>query len=128
MCRIWPTTVTDEDVAPLQARIQELRDLYGEVYTGHQAKRLMCTGIAAVIETGCRLCGGVTILLDEVVQAESVHQQGRFDFTLKHGDKRIAIVAARHDGIKQGMAEMVAGLKALADVKRVDTAYGIVTN
>ncbi|KAF1318183.1 Camk/camkl protein kinase, partial [Globisporangium splendens] len=58
----------------------------------------------------------------------NVHVEGRFEFVLKRGSRRISIVEAKRDDIEQGMVRNLMSLEALCDVEGLDVAYGIVTN
>jgi hypothetical protein len=118
--------VPDKVVEQLHARLAQLRKLYGDIYTGKEAKRQLF--IVAVIEAVCILLGDVTILVEEDVKGKNVRVHGRFEFVLKRGRKRISIVEAKRDDIPQGIAQNVAGLEALCDVEGLERTFGIVTN
>jgi len=119
-------TVPDKVVEQLHARLAQLRQVYGDIYTGKEAKRQLF--IVAVIEAVCLLLGDVTILVEEDVIGKNVRVHGRFEFVLKRGRKRISIVEAKRDDIPQGIAQNVAGLEALCDVEGLERTFGIVTN
>ncbi|GMF65756.1 unnamed protein product [Phytophthora lilii] len=118
--------VPDKVVEQLHARLAQLRKLYGDIYTGKEAKRQLF--IVAVIEAVCLMLGDVTILVKEDVIGKNVRVHGRFEFVLKRGRKRISIVEAKRDDIPQGIAQNVAGLEALCDVEGLERTFGIVTN
>ncbi|ETN01873.1 hypothetical protein PPTG_16948 [Phytophthora nicotianae INRA-310] len=104
-------------------RIAQTHKLYGEVYTGTDAKRKMF--IAAVLEAVCLLLGDVEILCEEEVNGKNVRVHSQFEFVLKRGPKRISIVEAKRDNIEQGLAQKITGLEVLADVEGLEQTFGI---
>ncbi|RAW20651.1 hypothetical protein PC110_g22906 [Phytophthora cactorum] len=123
---LQPSDIPDADIALLLARIVDLRELYGQISDGKEAKRLFF--IAPILETVSRLLGNVRILVEEDVVGKNVLLKGRFEFVLKRGTKRISIVEAKREDMLQGVVQNVTGLEALADVENLTVAYGIVTN
>ncbi|CAK4364588.1 unnamed protein product [Aphanomyces euteiches] len=118
--------IPDADIQLLLARIHDLRDLYGQVTDGKEAKRLFF--IAPILETVSRLIKDVRILVEEDVAGKNVLLNGRFEFVLKRGKKRISLVEAKREDMLQGLVQNVTGLEALADVENLSVTYGIVTN
>ncbi|CAK4279916.1 unnamed protein product [Aphanomyces euteiches] len=118
--------IPDADIQLLLARIRDLRDLYGQVTDGKEAKRLFF--IAPILETVSRLIKDVRILVEEDVAGKNVLLNGRFEFVLKRGKKRISLVEAKREDMLQGLVQNVTGLEALADVENLSVTYGIVTN
>ncbi|CAK4496314.1 unnamed protein product, partial [Aphanomyces euteiches] len=118
--------IPDTDIQLLLARIHDLRDLYGQVTDGKEAKRLFF--IAPILETVSRLIKDVRILVEEDVAGKNVLLNGRFEFVLKRGKKRISLVEAKREDMQQGLVQSVTGLEALADVENLSVTYGIVTN
>ncbi|KAG9398846.1 hypothetical protein AC1031_014164 [Aphanomyces cochlioides] len=118
--------IPDADIQLLLARIHDLRDLYGQVTDGKEAKRLFF--IAPILETVSRLIKDVRILVEEDVAGKNVLLNGRFEFVLKRGKKRISLVEAKREDMQQGLVQSVTGLEALADVENLSVTYGIVTN
>ncbi|KAI9980317.1 hypothetical protein PInf_026446 [Phytophthora infestans] len=121
-----PSDVPDADIDLLLARIVDLRKLYGEVTDGKEAKRLLF--IAPILETVSRLLGDVQILVEEDVNGKNVLVKGRFEFVLKRGNKKVFIVEAKREDMRQGVVQNVTGLESLADVEELSVIYGIVTN
>ncbi|CAK4178148.1 unnamed protein product, partial [Aphanomyces euteiches] len=70
----------------------------------------------------------VRILVEEDVAGKNVLLNGRFEFVLKRGKKRISLVEAKREDMLQGLVQNVTGLEALADVENLSVTYGIVTN
>ncbi|KAL7994666.1 hypothetical protein Plhal703r1_c51g0155621 [Plasmopara halstedii] len=103
------SAVPQKVVEELRDRLMQVRKLYGDVYSGKEAKRQVF--IMAIIEAVCLMLGDATIL-----------------FVLKRGKKRVSIVEAKRDDIPQGIAQNVAGLEALSDVEGLERTLGIVTN
>ncbi|KAG1709669.1 hypothetical protein DVH05_020325 [Phytophthora capsici] len=113
-------------VEALRDRLMQVRKLYGDVYSGKEAKRQVF--IVAIIEAVCLMLGDATILVEEEVKGKNVLVHGRFEFVLKRGKNRVSIVEAKRDDIPQGIAQNVAGLEALSDVEGLERTLGIVTN
>ncbi|KAL8018633.1 hypothetical protein Plhal710r2_c018g0076831 [Plasmopara halstedii] len=120
------SAVPQKVVEELRDRLMQVRKLYGDVYSGKEAKRQVF--IMAIIEAVCLMLGDATILVEEDVKGKNVHVHGRFEFVLKRGKKRVSIVEAKRDDIPQGIAQNVAGLEALSDVEGLERTLGIVTN
>ena len=80
-----------------------------------------------LIHVSC-LVQKVQILVEENVVGKRVHANGRFEFVLRCGTKRVGIVEAKKDDMDQGMAQSLVGCEALADVEQLDSVFGIVTN
>ncbi|KAF0685299.1 hypothetical protein As57867_022709, partial [Aphanomyces stellatus] len=100
---------------------------FGRIFSGKEAKRLFF--IAPILAYVSYLFGGnVQILVEVNVVGEKVHTNGRFEFVLRRGSKRICIVEAMKDDMDQGLAQNLVGCEALADVEQLDVVYGIVTN
>ncbi|CAK4076225.1 unnamed protein product [Aphanomyces euteiches] len=116
----------DSAIELLLARIRDLRELYGQISDGNEAKRLFF--IAPILETVSRLVGDVRILVEEDVVGRNVLLKGRFQFVLKRCIERISIVQAKREDMLQGVVQNLTGLEALADVEDLPVAYGIVTN
>ncbi|KAL7680637.1 hypothetical protein Plhal304r1_c064g0151901 [Plasmopara halstedii] len=123
---LQPSDIPDADIELLLARIRDLRELYGKISNGKEAKRLIF--IAPILETVSRLLGDFRILVEEDVVERYVLLKGRFEFVLKRGTKRISIVEAKREDMLQGVVQNVTGLEALADVEDLTVTYGIVTN
>nr|AGV79330.1 crinkler [Phytophthora capsici] len=123
---LQPSDIPDADIELLLARIRDLRELYGQISDGKEAKRLFF--IAPILETVSRLLKNVRILVEEDVVGKNVLLKGRFEFVLKRGTKRISLVEAKREDMLQGMVQNVTGLEALADVEDLTETYGIVTN
>ncbi|KAL7678694.1 hypothetical protein Plhal304r1_c094g0172891 [Plasmopara halstedii] len=123
---LQPSDIPDADIELLLARIRDLRELYGQISDGKEAKRLFF--IAPILETVSRLLKNVRILVEEDVVGKNVLLKGRFEFVLKRGTKRISLVEAKREDMLQGMVQNVTGLEALADVEDLTVTYGIVTN
>ncbi|KAK1936968.1 hypothetical protein P3T76_009746 [Phytophthora citrophthora] len=123
---LQPSDIPDADIELLLARIVDVRELYGQISDGKEAKRLFL--IAPILETVSRLLKNVRILVEEDVVGKNVLLKGRFEFVLKRGTKRISLVQAKREDMLQGLVQNVTGLEALADVEDLSVVYGIVTN
>lgn len=108
---LQPSDIPDADIELPLARIRDLRELYGKISNGKEAKRLFF--IAPILETVSRLLKNVRILVEEDVVGKNVLLKGRFEFVLKRGTKRISLVQAKREDMLQGMVQNVTGLEAL---------------
>jgi len=70
----------------------------------------------------------VRLLVEENVNGRQVQANGRFEFVICRGDKRIGIVEAKKDDMEQGMAQNLLGCEVLSDVEQLPVVFGIVTN
>ncbi|CAG8621580.1 3106_t:CDS:2 [Paraglomus occultum] len=98
----------------------------GVISTGKEAKRLHF--IAPVLILVCCKLDNVEILVEEDMDGKNVQVNGRFEFIIQRGGKRVCIVEAKKDDIEQGMAQDLLGCEAVADIERLNCVYGIVTN
>jgi hypothetical protein len=62
------------------------------------------------------------------LNGDFLQAQGHFEFVLRRGDKRICIVEAKKDDMRQGMAKDLLGYEVAAEIGQLDLVYGIVTN
>jgi hypothetical protein len=100
---------------------------FGTIVTGKEAKRLHF--LAPIFVCVCSLLGGdVQILAEETIEGKRVHADGSFEFVIRCGNKRICIVEAKKDNLRQGMAQNLIGCETLADVDGLNIVYGIFTN
>ena len=126
-CIIKPeASITDEDVAPLHARLTDLIKVYRDVITCKQVLRLFY--VAAVMEHVSLMLGDVEIRADQNVKGERVHVQGHFELLLKRGAKKLAVVVDRDGDTVRGMELLLPGLEALADVDQRQVTIGVATS
>ena len=98
----------------------------GEIITGKEAKRLYF--IAQILMVVCSLFkGDVRIKVEEDLVGKNVNANGRFEFMLQRGDKRVCIVEAKKDDMEQGLAQNLIGCEVASDLDNLRTVYGIVT-
>ena len=98
----------------------------GEIITGKEAKRLYF--IAQILMVVCSLFkGDVRIKVEEDLVGKNVNANGRFEFMLQRGDKRVCIVEAKKEDMEQGLAQNLIGCEVASDVDDLRTVYGIVT-
>ncbi|GMF15359.1 unnamed protein product [Phytophthora lilii] len=107
---LQPSDIPDSHIELLLARIVDVRELYGQISDGNEAKRLFF--IAPIFETVSRLLKNVRILVEEDVVGKNVLLKGRFEFVLKRGTKRISLVQAKREDMLQGLVQNVTGLEA----------------
>lgn len=53
---------------------------------------------------------------------------GHFEFVLRRGNKRVCIVEAKKDDMRQGMAQDLLGCEVAAEIDHLNLVCGIVTN
>jgi hypothetical protein len=108
------------------AYLLQVTKAFGTIVTGKEAKRMHF--LAPIFVCVCSLLGDVQILAEETIEGKRVHADGSFEFVIRRGKKRICIVEAKRDNLRQGMAQNLIGCEALADVEGLNIVYGIVTN
>ncbi|KAF0690965.1 Aste57867_17720 [Aphanomyces stellatus] len=118
--------IESEDMNALYACMKLFTKALGGTIESNESKLLFFIA-PILIHVSC-LVENVQILVEENVVGKRVHANGRFEFVLRCGAKRICIVEAKKDDMDQGMAHNLVGCEALADVEQLDTVYGIVTN
>lgn len=117
--------IGDDTIDLLYSYLLVVTKAFGEVGTGAEAKRLHC--IFPVLACVCALFDGdAQILPDEIVAGKRVHGDGRFDFVIKRGSKRLCIVAK--DDVEQGLAQAYVGSEVLSEVEGLSTVCTVVTN
>lgn len=85
--------------------------------------------IAPIIICVCFLFNGdVQIEVEEDLDGDFLKAHGHFEFVLRRGNKRVCIVEAKKDDIRQGMAQDLLGCEIAAEIGHLDLDYGIVTN
>jgi hypothetical protein len=72
--------------------------------------------------------GDVQIEVEEDLDGDFLKAQCHFEFVLCRGDKRVCIVEAKKDDMRQGMAQDLLGCEVAAEIDHLDSVYGIVTN
>lgn len=92
---LQPSDIPDADIELLLARIVDVRELYGQILDGKEAKRLLF--IAPILETVSRLLKNVRILVEEDAVGKNVLLKGRFEFVLKSNTKQISLVQAKRE-------------------------------
>ena len=98
----------------------------GEIITGKESKRLYF--IAHILMVVCSLFkGDVQIKVEEDLVGKNVNANGRFEFMLQRGDKRVCIVEAKKEDMEQGLAQNLIGCEVASDLDDLRTVYGIVT-
>ena len=98
----------------------------GFVFDGKEPHRLYF--IYPILACVCSLLDDVKILFEENVNGQRIHVNGRFEFVIERGRKKIGIVEANYSDFRQGQAQALLGCEALSDVEGLDEVYGIVTN
>jgi hypothetical protein len=119
--------IEDDTIDLLYSYLLVVTKAFGEVVTGTEAKRLHF--IAPVLACVCALFDGdVQILAEENVVGKRVHGDGKFEFVIKRGSKRLCIVEAKKNDMEQGLAQAYVGSEVLSDVEGLSTVYNVVTN
>ena len=98
----------------------------GDIEIGNEVKRLYF--ISPILVVVCSLFGGdVQIKVEQELTGKNVKANGRFEFMLQRGDKRVCIVEAKKEDMEQGRAQCLIGCEVAADLDNLRTVYGIVT-
>ena len=100
---------------------------FGPLTSGKESQRLHL--ISPIIICVCFLFNGdVQIEVEEDLDGNFLKAHGHFEFVLRRGDKRVCIVEAKKDNMRQGMAQDLLGCEVAAEIDHLDLVYGIVTN
>ena len=119
-------TIPDEDFDLLVRMLGLANTTIGEIITGKEAKRLYF--IAHILMVVCNLFkGDVRIKVEEDLVGKNVKANGRFEFMLERGRKRVCIVEAKKEDMEQGLAQNLIGCEVASDVDDLRIVYGIVT-
>jgi len=99
---------------------------FGGGRSGKEAKRLYF--IAHILTVVCSLFkGDVRIKVEEDLIGMNVKANGRFEFMLVRGDKRVCIVDAKKEDMEQGQVQCLVGCEIASDVDNLHVVYGIAT-
>jgi hypothetical protein len=98
----------------------------GNIDNGNEAHRLhLIFPILLVVCT--QFDGQVRIIVEEELTGKNVKANGRFEFMLQRGNKRVCIVEAKKEDMDQGRAQCLIGCEVVSDMDNLRTVYGIVT-
>jgi len=125
-----PRTIPDQIVDVLYNNLRTISRALGDILTGKEAKRLYFIGAILFYFVAITEGDGtdrVDILIEESVTGENINVEGRFEFVIKRGNKKICIVEAKKDDLEQGMTQDLLGCEAIADIESSSCVYGIVT-
>ncbi len=118
--------VPEKEIDSLHEYLSGLHKTLGRISGGKEAKRLCY--IFPIIQCVCLLFDGeVMILVEEDVNGIRLNVNGRFEYVLQRGGKRVCIVEAKKDDMDQGNAQNLLGCEAVADVEGLSCVYGIST-
>ena len=70
----------------------------------------------------------VNVLVEQTLKGKNICVEGKFEFILERGNKKICIVQAKKENSDQGITQDLLGFDAVADTELLSTVYGIVTN
>lgn len=109
----------------LYSCLERFTGVFGGVFSGTETKRLFIAPMLAYVS---HLLPDVRLLVEENVNGRQVQVNGRFEFVIRRGEKRIGIVEAKKDDMEQGMAQNLLGCEVLSDVEQLPVIFGIVTD
>ena len=119
--------IPDVQLSLLSQYLSFASKCFGPVTSGKESQRLHL--IAPIIICVCFLFkGDVQIEVEEDLDGDFLKAHGHFEFVLRRGDKRVCIVEAKKDDMRQGMAQDLLGCEVAAEICHLDLVYGIVTN
>ena len=115
-----------EDFEVLSNFLARTSTSIGDIEAGNETKRLYF--ISPILVVVCSLFAGqVQIKVEEELTGKNVKANGRFEFMLQRGDKRVCIVEAKKEDMEQGRAQCLIGCEVASDLDNLRTVYGIVT-
>ncbi|RPB29241.1 hypothetical protein L211DRAFT_817583 [Terfezia boudieri ATCC MYA-4762] len=128
---IEPAEVPQNILQGLQSYLSIVTTGLGDAITGNEQKRiLLIAPILFYILKAFRDSGvsDMKILVERSVPGKNINVNGKFEFIIQRGEKRICVVEAKIDDMDQGMTQDLLGCEAIADVENSSCVYGIVTN
>mmetsp|Transcript_11046 Transcript_11046/g.23672 ORF Transcript_11046/g.23672 Transcript_11046/m.23672 type:complete len:393 (-) Transcript_11046:423-1601(-) len=99
---------------------------FGFPSVGNEAKRLYF--IAPILVCVCLLLKDVLIEVEENFRGSRIKTNGKFEFVLCRGGKRICITEAKTGELMQGRAQALLGCEALSDIQGLSTVYCVITD
>ena len=103
--------------------------ILGDIEDGNEAQRLHL--IFPILLVVCTQFDGdlrqVRIKVEEKLTGKNVKANGRFEFMVQRGDKRVCIVEAKNEDMGQGRAQCLIGCEVASDLDDLRIVYGIVT-
>ena len=97
-----------------------------DIVVGDETQRLYF--IFPILVVVCSLFDGeVKIIVEKDLDGKNAKANGRFEFILQRGNKRVCIVQAKKDDMEQGRAHCLIGCEVASDLYNLRTVYGIVT-
>ena len=99
---------------------------------GNEAKRLYFIGavlfyLVAILDK-VDSSRPVNVLVEQPLKGENICVEGKFEFILERGNKKVCIIVAKKEDFDQGVTQDLLGCDAVADTESLNTVYGIVTN
>jgi hypothetical protein len=116
----------DNDLDVLYNCLTSVVKCFGFPSVGNEAKRLYC--IAPILVCVCLLLKDVLIEVDENVRGTRIKTNGKFEFVLCRGGKRICITEAKTGDLMQGRAQALLGCETLSDTQGLSTVYCVITD
>jgi len=131
--KIAPMGILEEDLDCLYNHLSVVSRAIGGVLGSKEAKRMFFIGailfyLVEILDKLGDKGPRISILIEESVNGKSINIEGRFEFVITRGLKKICIVEAKKEDMDQGMAQDLLGCEAVADLESAHCVYGIVTN
>ena len=130
---IKPKDVPEQYVNSLFEHLRCVTRALGGLYSdGNEAKRLYFIGavlfyLVAILDH-LDTSSQINVLVEQILKGKNIHVEGKFEFILERGNKKICVVQAKKEDFDQGMTQDLLGCDAVADTESLSTVYGIVTN
>ena len=118
--------ILPQDLEVLYNCLLSIQKCFGNPSTGNEAKCLYF--IAPILVCVCQLLKDVTIQVKETMRGERVKSNGKFEFVLCRGGKRVCIAEAKRGNMYQGRAQALLGCETLCDIENLSVVYCVITD
>ena len=118
--------IPDDDLDVLYNCVVSVVKCFSFPSVGNEAKRLYF--IAPILVCVCLLLKDAHIEVEENIRGTRIKTNGKFEFVLSRGGKRICITEAKIGNLMQGRAQALLGCETLSDIQGLSTVYCVVTD
>ena len=116
--------ILPRDLEVLHNCLSSVQKCFGNPFTGNEAKRLYF--IAPILVCVCLVLKDVQIQVEENMRGGRIKTNGKFEFVLCRGGKKVCI--AETGDMYQGRAQALLGCETLCDIENLSVVYCVITN
>jgi hypothetical protein len=118
--------IPDDDLDVLYNCVVSVVKCFGFPSVGNEAKRFYF--IALILVCVCILLKDALIEVEENIRGTRIKTNGKFEFVLYRGGKRICITQAKTGDTMQGRAQALLGCETLSDIQGLSTVYCVIAD